>query len=193
MQPPDESHSHSLFHISSQFVFLHTRRRRPSCSCLRQEEASSEPRTRTRRTCSLPPPRRYVSLFPVTPHCRYVAATSISQLRGEREGQRCDGTTAVCASPTTASTTCRRGRRGPPHRGLAGDFAGRGHRRARAHGYFEADWPSSSTASTRSLQATWRSTAPSATRRPALNSSISRSVKVELGSGSDHYFIDMQV
>nr|ACL53900.1 unknown [Zea mays] len=28
---------------------------------------------------------------------------------------------------------------------------------------------------------------------PALNSSISRSVKVELGSGSDHYFIDMQV
>ncbi|CAD6202520.1 unnamed protein product [Miscanthus lutarioriparius] len=28
---------------------------------------------------------------------------------------------------------------------------------------------------------------------PALNSSISRSVKVELGSGSEHYFIDMQV
>jgi len=28
---------------------------------------------------------------------------------------------------------------------------------------------------------------------PALNSSISRSVKVELGTGSEHYFIDMQV
>jgi hypothetical protein len=85
------------------------------------------------------------------------------------------------------------GSRGPPHRGLAGDSVGRRHGRAGAQGYFEADWTSSSMASTRSTPATWRSTAPSATRRPALNSSISRSVKVELGSGTDNNFIDMQV
>ena len=28
---------------------------------------------------------------------------------------------------------------------------------------------------------------------PALNNSVTRSVKVDLGSGSEHYFIDMQV
>jgi len=48
-----------------------------------------------------------------------------------------------------------------------------------AQGYFEADL----------VHGEYKVTVS----HPALNSSISRSVKVELGSGSEHYFIDMQV
>jgi hypothetical protein len=48
-----------------------------------------------------------------------------------------------------------------------------------AQGYFEAEL----------VQGEYKVTVS----HPTLNSSISRSVKVELGSGSEHYFIDMQV
>ena len=161
MQPPDESHSHSLFHIfPSSFSFTPDAAARPARASVKKKRARS-----LGPGPGAPAPCRHRAGTCLCSPLRRIAATLQLHRSPSLEGNgRVSGVTALrqyVPHRQQLQLPAAGGSRGPPHRGLAGDSVGRRHGRAGAQGYFEAELVHGEYKVTRHRQPPGGSTTPS--------------------------------